>query len=212
MLLVPADGELDCLGYLVNKLAPEDLVLRLFVSNITPADTDEASDYVEASWVGYQAAQLAGENWILAAGMPSVASYSKQVFTSSGNNQDALNFGYYLTRAKSGRIAWAERFAKPWHCSNAGDWVSVTPRITQGTQKGARASARGKWVVRDGGEVGLVVAFRDGKAAEFHRVGAEGLTELELLVDPATLSQAAYLDIPEPRRPNREIAATMGYS
>jgi len=69
---------------------------------------------------------------------------------------------------------------------------------------------KGMWVVADDGQVGIINAMRDGKA-EFHRVGAEGLTEIVLLLDPSTLVQARYREIPESRRPRREVAAALGY-
>lgn len=48
-LLVPNNGEGDMLSFIVNKSTPENLVLRLFTNNITPAETDTAATYTEAS-------------------------------------------------------------------------------------------------------------------------------------------------------------------
>jgi len=134
VLLVPSDGEVDSLGYLLNKSAPEDLVLRLFATNVTPAETDTTDDYVEATWTGYAAITLDPANWTITPGTPSQAAYPKQTFTSAADGQSGTNYGYYLTRVGSGRIAWAERFGNgPYLIVNAGDTTSVTARISQGT-------------------------------------------------------------------------------
>lgn len=136
MLLVPADGTTDSLAYLVNKSLPEDLVLRLFVNNITPAETDVVDAYTEATWEGYSGMELEGEQWIITPGSPSIAEYPKQIFTCGADGQNTRNYGYYLTRSLSGRIAWAERFTDgPYLIADAGNFVAVTPRITQASEE-----------------------------------------------------------------------------
>lgn len=130
-LLVPNNGEGDMLSFIVNKSAPENVVLRLFQNNITPSETDTAATYTEATWTGYAALTLAGASWTVVEGAPSEASYAQQIFTSSADSQSQNNYGYYLTRATSGRIAWAERFTDgPYQIVNNGDQIKVTPKIT----------------------------------------------------------------------------------
>lgn len=130
-LLVPNNGEGDMLTYLVNKSAAENLVLRLFKNNVVPAETDTAATYTEATFTGYSAATLTGANWTVTEGAPSNAAYAQQSFTSSANQTQQLIYGYYLTRASSGRIAWAEVFADgPYSIANNGDVIKVTPTIT----------------------------------------------------------------------------------
>ena len=62
-LLVVPDGEGDGLQYFVNKAAPENLVLRLYQSNTTPAETDTAATYTEATFTGYAPITLTGSSW-----------------------------------------------------------------------------------------------------------------------------------------------------
>ena len=63
-LVVVNNGESIALQYLTNKAAtPENLVLRLFTSNTTPAETDTAGTYTEASGSGYAAITLTGASW-----------------------------------------------------------------------------------------------------------------------------------------------------
>lgn len=131
-LLGPNNGEGDALSYLVNKSTPENLVLRLFQNNITPAETDTAATYTEASFTGYSAPTLTGASWVVTEGAPSNAAYAQQTFTSSAGAQNQSVYGYYLTRATSGRIAWAERFTDgPYLIVNLGDQIKVTPTVTQ---------------------------------------------------------------------------------
>lgn len=130
-LLVPNNGEGDGLAYFVNKSAPENLVLRLFINNVTPAETDTAASYTEAAFTGYGALTLTGANWTVTEGAPSQAAYAQQVFTSSAGSQNVSCYGYYMTRATSGRISLAERFVDgPYTIVNNGDQIKITPQIT----------------------------------------------------------------------------------
>ena len=130
-VLVPDNGEGDALQYFVNKLAPQNLVLKLFKSNTTPAETDTAATYTEATFTGYAALTLAGASWVIVEGAPSAASYAIQTFTASAGAQNQNIYGYFLVRSASGRIAYAERFIDgPYLINNSGDSASVTPTIT----------------------------------------------------------------------------------
>lgn len=130
-LLTPNNGEGDALAALVAKAAAENLVLRLFKSNTTPAETDTTATYTEATFTGYAAITLTAASWVITEGAPSNAAYAQQTFTSSATQTAELIYGYYLTRVTSGRIAWAERFTDgPYSVSNNGDQVKVTPTYT----------------------------------------------------------------------------------
>ena len=131
-LLVPNNGEGDMLTALVAKAAAENLVLRLYQSNTTPAETDVAATYTEATFTGYTALTLTPASWVVTEGAPGSAAYPQATFTSSAVQGVAqLIYGYYLTRVTSGRIAWSERFTDgPYSVSNLNDAVRVTPIIT----------------------------------------------------------------------------------
>lgn len=131
-LVVPNDGEADMLSYYVNKAAPENLVLRLFTNNLTPGEADTAESYTEAAGGGYSSKTLAGASWTVTPGAPSEAAYPQQTFGFTGPlSGNAQVYGYYLTRATSGKIAHAERFSDgPYPIANNGDEVKVTPKIT----------------------------------------------------------------------------------
>lgn len=120
-------GELIALGYLTGRLATtQPLTLHLFVNNITPAETDNAGMYTEASFDGYAAKSLVGGNW--SAGNPSV--YAMQQFVRSAPGATQYVFGYFMKRASGGEVILAERpDDAPIPMTNLGDHVDVTPSI-----------------------------------------------------------------------------------
>lgn len=126
-LVFPDTGENIVLEALVNKTAPQNLVLRLYTSNTTPAESDTAGTYTEASGNGYSAITLTGSSWNAASG--GSISYAQQTFTFSGALGNV--YGYYLTQASSGTLVYAERFTDgPYNIANNGDQIKITPTIT----------------------------------------------------------------------------------
>ena len=127
-LLVPDVGEGRMLRAIVNNTAPENLVLRLYTNNITPAETDTAGTYTEATGSGYASITLTGASWSFTQGAPSYASYAEQTFTFSGALGNV--YGYYLTQLTSGILMWSERFpSAPYNIVNNGDNIKVTPYL-----------------------------------------------------------------------------------
>lgn len=130
-LLLPNNGEGDALAAIVGKAAAENLVLRLYTSDTTPAETDTTATYTEATFTGYAAITLTASSWTVTEGAPSNAAYPQQTFTSSADQSPQSVYGYYFTRVTSGRLAWAERFPSgPYVIANNGDNVKVTPKFT----------------------------------------------------------------------------------
>lgn len=130
-LLVPNNGEGDGLKAFLNHTAATDPILRLYTNNITPAETDTAVTYTEATFTGYSSVTLTGSSWSVVEGAPSEGSYAQQTFTSTAGSQNQSCYGYFVTRTTSGRIGWAERFSDgPYTIVNNGDNIKVTPKIT----------------------------------------------------------------------------------
>lgn len=128
-LLVPIVGENVILENITNRTAPQNLVLRLFQSNTTPADTDTAGTYTESTFPGYGAITLIGASWNAAAS-GSIAYSAQQTITCSGSASQNV-YGYYITQVISGILMWAERDASaPFAIANSGDAVKITPTIT----------------------------------------------------------------------------------
>ena len=130
-LLVPNTGEGRILNNMVNKVAPQDLSLKLFKSNTTPAEGDTAGTYTEADFTGYTDADLVAGNWTITEGAPSNATAAQQTFTSSADQSTQSIYGYYLVQTSSGILMWAERFSDgPYAIANNGDAIKVTAIIT----------------------------------------------------------------------------------
>ena len=130
-LLFPNNGEDKALQYLVNKATPENLVMKLFKSNTTPAETDTAGTYTEADFTGYSAKTLTGASWTATPGAPSQVAYAQQTFASSADQTAQNIYGYFYIRVTTLDLIAAERFASaPVVVQNNGDEIRITPQIT----------------------------------------------------------------------------------
>ena len=129
VLLVPNIGEDLALKAFLNHTAGQNGVLRLYTNNITPAETDTAGTYTEASGNGYSALTLTGSSWTITQGAPTEAAYAEQTFTFTGALGNV--YGYFVTQTTSGSLMYAERFTgAPFNIQNNGDQIKITPKIT----------------------------------------------------------------------------------
>jgi hypothetical protein len=130
-LVVCNNGEVVALSYLVNKVTTtRDLVYRLFATNVTPAETDTAGTYTEATGGGYANKTLTGASWTVTGGAPTTASYAQQDYTFTGAlTTNTTIYGYYVTRATDADLILAETFTS-FTPANNGDKVLLTPQIT----------------------------------------------------------------------------------
>ena len=137
-LVVPDDGELLLLQYLVNisRDNTDHPVLHLYTNDIDPEDGShgasgedfDATNFTEATESGYAAITLTGTNWTT----EQTVSVSKAVYNSGVTftfTQSVDLYGYYVTDT-SGDILWAERFpGAPVSFSGGGD-AAIQPQIT----------------------------------------------------------------------------------
>lgn len=126
------NGEAQTLRYLVNKDGlTENLRYRLFTNNITPAETDVAGSYTEATGGGYGSIEMLGGTWVVTPGAPSTALYPQQQWGFTGPlTAGASIYGYYVTRVTSADLMFADRFATARTPANSGDALRLTPQIT----------------------------------------------------------------------------------
>jgi hypothetical protein len=130
-IVLPDQGESMILEMAVGKTAVQNLILRLYTSNTTPAETDTESTYTETTFTGYSAITLTAGNWSVTGTAPSSAGYAQQTFTSSAGSQNVNVYGYYFTQVTSGKLIWVERFTDgPYNIANNGDTIRVTPNFT----------------------------------------------------------------------------------
>lgn len=131
-LLFVNNGEAQSLRYIVNKDGlTENLRYRLYINNITPAETDTAGSYTPAAGGGYADITMTGSSWTITPGAPSEAAYPQQEWSFSGPlTGNATIYGYCALRAVTLDLMFAERFATPRTPVNADDALRLTPKIT----------------------------------------------------------------------------------
>lgn len=128
-LLVQDAAEQVMLEALLNKTAPQDLILKLYSSDTTPAESDTESTYTETSGGGYSSANFTAASWTVTPGAPSSAAYPEVTFTFTGSAGNV--YGYFVVQSSSGKVMWAERFTNgPFNIQNNGDEIKITPQIT----------------------------------------------------------------------------------
>jgi hypothetical protein len=125
-------GEEVGLKALVGHTPGQNLVLRLFTNNKTPAQTDVASDYTELVGFGYVPKTLTGGLWTYTAGDPGTLDAVIQTWTFSSAPGNL--YGVFFTQELSGILVLVERFTgAPLTPAGA---LSYIPRITMRTQGG----------------------------------------------------------------------------
>lgn len=124
-LVLTNEGEQIILEAMVNKTAPQDLVLFLWTdSDVEPAKSTTMDNLTEAAGEEYEAKTLAGASWTYTEEHPSVISYAEQTFDTS--DSDPV-YGYGVRQSSSGKLVWLEAFDDgPYDV----DEVKVTPPFT----------------------------------------------------------------------------------
>lgn len=134
MALVLADVGADVFlkGFFNNTWAAggRNLTLKLFATNVTPADTDTAGTYTEATGGGYSAKTLSNGSWTVTVGNdPSDAVYAAQEFTFTGAlTTNTTVYGYFVVDA-DGVLLWAEKLTSGFTPANNGDKLTITPKF-----------------------------------------------------------------------------------
>ena len=107
-----------------------NLTLKLFATDVTPADTDVAGTYTEATGGGYAALPLTNGSWTVTVGNdPSDAVYAQQTFTFTGAlTTNPTVYGYFVVDA-DGTLVWAERLTAAFTPANNGDNIKITPKF-----------------------------------------------------------------------------------
>lgn len=128
-LVVPNAAEDVILQNLLNKTAPQTLLLKLYTNNYTPIETSVEGDFTEAAGFGYAAISLTPASWTITPGAPTDSAFPQQTFTFTGALGNV--YGYYIVQTTSGKIMWAERFTDgPYNIVNVGDQIKVTLHLT----------------------------------------------------------------------------------
>lgn len=132
-LLFPDVGEVELLKrVLYSNAGSENLTLKLFKNNITPAESDVAGTYTEADFTGYTSKTLtssqSGATWSVPTTSTGVTSstYGTNQSWTAGSSQTI--YGYYYVGATSTVLIAAEAFGvgKPLQSP---DTFTLTPKI-----------------------------------------------------------------------------------
>lgn len=109
-------GEIEALKRLLySDASAEDLTLKLFKSNTTPAETDVAGTYTEADFTGYSDETLTssqtGSTWEVPTTSGATRSdYQTPLTWTCGATGNTI-YGYFVVGATSGTLYFSERFA-----------------------------------------------------------------------------------------------------
>ena len=113
-----------------------NFTIKLFVIDVTPADTNTAATYTEATGGGYASKTLTNGSFTVTVGNdPSDAVYAQQVWTFTGAlTTNPTIYGYYVVDA-DGTLLWAEKLAASFTPANNGDELKITPKfqLSKGT-------------------------------------------------------------------------------
>lgn len=133
-ILVPDAGEVELLKRLLYaNSGSENGTLKLFSNNITPAESDTASTYTEATFSGYSTKTLtstqSGSTWAVPTTSTGTTSstYGSAAQSWSPTSSQTI-YGAYVIGATSTTIWFSDLFSTP-RSLVSGDTLNYTPRI-----------------------------------------------------------------------------------
>jgi hypothetical protein len=139
--LVPNEGEIQLLTDLLAGGTLENWTLKLYKTNVTPAETDTGATYTVADFTSYANKTLtrsvSGSTWQTVAGGSPSGSWSAEAAVAKSSYGSAAQswtcgasgntiYGYYIVGATSTKLICAELFASSRTLAN-GDTLSLTP-------------------------------------------------------------------------------------
>jgi hypothetical protein len=132
-LVIANQAEAIFLANAVKKQAGEDVDIRLYSNDITPAATNTEATFTEVSGGGYAAQSLTASSWGITGTNPTTASYGSTIsftFTGAPTTNSGYVYGYYATArsgTNAGKLLWADRFTNaPIIIANNGDEIRIT--------------------------------------------------------------------------------------
>lgn len=132
-LLVPDVGEVELLKRLLySNAGSENGTLKLYKTNVTPAESDTAASYTEADFTGYSSKTLtssqSGATWSVPSTSSGTTSSTYGTTLSWSPTSSQTVYGYFVVGATSTVLWWAELFASSKNLSN-GDTLNLTAKI-----------------------------------------------------------------------------------
>lgn len=132
-LLVPDVGEVELLKrVLYANAGSENLILKLYKTDVTPAEGDTAGSYTVADFTGYVDKTLtssqSGGTWSVPTTNTGTTSSTYGTTLSWSPTSSQTVYGYYVVGATTGTLYFAEKFASAKNLSN-GDTFNLTVKI-----------------------------------------------------------------------------------
>lgn len=132
-LLVPDVGEVELLKRLLyGNAGSENGTLKLYKTNVTPAESDTAASYTEADFTGYSSKTLtssqSGATWAVPTTSTGTTSSTYGTTLTWSPTTSQTVYGYFVVGATSTVLWWAELFASAKNLSN-GDTLNLTAKI-----------------------------------------------------------------------------------
>ncbi len=137
-IMSPNEGKQEILArVLYGNAGSENLSLRLFKNNVTPAETDTTATYTVANFTGYSnqtltSSQAAG-TWPVPTVASNLASSTYATTITWTATSDQTIYGYFIVGASSGKTYFSQAFASPKSLVGAdSDQISIIPKIQLG--------------------------------------------------------------------------------
>jgi hypothetical protein len=132
-LLVPDVGEVELLKrVLYANSGSENWTLKLYKTNVTPAESDTAGSYTVADFTGYVDKTLtssqSGATWAVPTTSTGTTSSTYGTTLSWSPTSSQTIYGYYVIGATSTTLLFAELFSSSKALSN-GDTFNLTVRL-----------------------------------------------------------------------------------
>jgi hypothetical protein len=137
-LVVPNEGKIALLRYLVNKVAQNggapsasgDRVLALFKNDVTPAESNTFEDFLEPNVVtGYVRVNLSGNVWATSEDELGVCAAIYGSYAEFNFDEAITIYGYFVINQDE-QLLWAEKFSTgPISIPAGGGQVLVKPKI-----------------------------------------------------------------------------------
>lgn len=137
-LVVPNEGKIALLKYLVNKVAQNggapsasgDRVLALFKNDVTPAESNTFEDFLEPNIItGYVRVNLSGNVWTTSEDELGVCAAIYGSYAEFNFDEAITIYGYFVINQDE-QLLWAEKFSTGAISIPAGGGqVLVKPKI-----------------------------------------------------------------------------------
>jgi hypothetical protein len=130
-LLVPDEGEVRLLTYALKSTCPATYKLKLYKTDVTPAEADTIASYTVCDATGYGDATITNaDDWTVATDTgTTTATCAEKTFTFTAASNI---YGYYVVdETGDDKVLWAEKFSDAPHVIPAGGGTQkITLKLT----------------------------------------------------------------------------------